>query len=116
VTDRARGDDVAGGAAQSPGAPPRQDNGHMAAPRRVSSTGDVQLPPGRGLPDGLIFWSWMGWYAVGRFALGFLRIGEPNYAFGLREDQAIGVLVLAAAIPMLIRLWPRGARAEVAAP
>ena len=25
----------------------------MAAPRRVSSTGDVQLPPGRGLPDGL---------------------------------------------------------------
>jgi len=62
---------------------------------------------GRGLPDGLMFWLWMTWYAVGRFALGFLRVGEPNYAFGLREDQAIGVLVLAAAIPMLIRLWPR---------
>jgi ribosome-associated protein len=25
----------------------------MAAPRRVSSTGDLHLPPGRGLPDGL---------------------------------------------------------------
>ena len=69
---------------------------------------------GRGLPEGLIFWVWMAWYAVGRFALGFLRVGEPNYAFGLREDQAIGVFVLVAAIPMVVRLWPRGPRAEVA--
>jgi phosphatidylglycerol---prolipoprotein diacylglyceryl transferase len=61
----------------------------------------------RGLPDGLIFWLWMAWYAVGRFLLGYLRVGDPNYAFALREDQAIGVLVLAAAIPMIVRLWPR---------
>ena len=58
----------------------------------------------RGLPEGLIFWLWMGWYAIGRIAQGFLRVGEPNYAFGLREDQAIGILVLSAAIPMIVRL------------
>ena len=69
---------------------------------------------GRRLPPGLIFWLWMGWYAIGRFALGYLRIGEPNYAFGLREDQVIGLIVLAAAIPMVVRLWPRRSRAEVA--
>jgi prolipoprotein diacylglyceryl transferase len=68
---------------------------------------------GRGLPSGLIFWLWLAWYAVGRFALGFLRVGDPNYAFGLREDQAIGVLVFAAAVPMIVRLWSRGGRAEV---
>ena len=66
------------------------------------------------MPHGLIFWLWLAWYAVGRFALGYLRTGDPNYAFALREDQVIGVLVLAAAIPMIVRLWPRGRRAEVA--
>ncbi len=69
---------------------------------------------GRGLPDGLIFWLWMAWYAAGRFFLGYLRVGDPSYAFGLREDQAIGVVVLAAALPMIIRLWLRPRRAEVA--
>ncbi len=70
---------------------------------------------GRGLPDGLIFWLWFAWYGIGRFLLGFLRVGDPNYAFGLREDQAIAVLAMAAALPMIIRLWPRGPRREVAA-
>jgi len=65
---------------------------------------------GRGLPDGLIFWLWMAWYAIGRFLLGYLRIGDPEYAFSLREDQIIGLLVLAAAVPMIVRLWPRGPR------
>ncbi len=69
---------------------------------------------GRRLPDGLIFWLWLAWYAVGRFLLGYLRVGDPNYAFGLREDQAIAVLVLGAAIPMLVRLWPRRAHTGVA--
>lgn len=62
---------------------------------------------GRGLPDGLIFWLFMGWYAVGRFLLGYLRIGDPAYAFSLREDQVISVFVLAAAIPMIVRLLSR---------
>jgi len=67
---------------------------------------------GRGWPDGLIFWLWMAWYAIGRIALGFLRLGEPTYAFGLREDQAVGILVLAAAVPMIVRLWPRPGQAS----
>ncbi|MEK7863569.1 MAG: prolipoprotein diacylglyceryl transferase, partial [Chloroflexota bacterium] len=46
---------------------------------------------GRGLRDGLIFWLFMGWYAVGRFLLGYLRIGDPSYAFALREDQVIAL-------------------------
>jgi len=68
---------------------------------------------GRGLPNGLIFWLWMAWNAVGRFLLGYLRVGDPNYAFALREDQVIGFFVLAAAIPMIVRLWPGRSRAEV---
>jgi len=59
---------------------------------------------GRGLPDGLIFWLSAAWYAVGRLLLGFLRIADPTYVFGLREDQVISLFVLAAAIPMIIRL------------
>jgi prolipoprotein diacylglyceryltransferase len=55
----------------------------------------------------------MAWYAIGRFLLGYLRTGDPSYAFALREDQVIGVLVLGAAIPMIVRLWPRAPRIEV---
>ena len=69
----------------------------------ISVIGSLALR-GRGLPDGLIFWLSAAWYAVGRFLLGFMRIADPTYAFGLREDQVISILVLAAAIPMIIRL------------
>ncbi|HUQ42007.1 MAG TPA: prolipoprotein diacylglyceryl transferase family protein, partial [Candidatus Limnocylindrales bacterium] len=69
---------------------------------------------GRGLPSGLLFWAWMAWYAIGRFFLGYLRTGDPNYAFALREDQVIGLFVMAAAVPMLVRLWPRGPRHRIA--
>jgi prolipoprotein diacylglyceryl transferase len=62
-------------------------------------------------PDGLIFWIWALQYAIGRFFLGFLRIDDPKYAFGLRQDQVIGLLVLAAAVPMIVRLTTR-ARAQ----
>ena len=58
-------------------------------------------------PDGVIFWIWALHYAVGRFLLGFLRIGDPTYAFGLRQDQTIAVLVFAAAVTMLFRLLTR---------
>jgi len=58
-------------------------------------------------PDGVIFWIWALHYAVGRVFLGFLRIGDPTYAFGLRQDQTIGVLVFAAAVTMLFRLLTR---------
>jgi len=58
-------------------------------------------------PDGVIFWIWALHYAVGRFLLGFLRIGDPTYGFGLRQDQTIAVLVFAAAVTMLFRLLTR---------
>jgi prolipoprotein diacylglyceryl transferase len=58
-------------------------------------------------PDGVIFWIWALHYAVGRFFLGFLRIGDPTYAFGLRQDQTIALLVFAAAITVLFRLTTR---------
>jgi phosphatidylglycerol:prolipoprotein diacylglycerol transferase len=70
---------------------------------------------GRGLPDGLIFWLTAAWYAVGRLALGFLRTSDPTYVFGLREDQVIAVLVLAAAIPMIVRLSTAVRRTETIA-
>ena len=67
---------------------------------------------GRGLPEGLIFWLSAAWYAVGRFFLGFLRTVDPTYAFGLREDQVIAILVLATAIPMIARLTMFGRAPE----
>ena len=59
-------------------------------------------------PDGLIFWIWALQYSIGRFFLGFLRIDDPSYAFRLRQDQVIGVLVAAVAVPMIVRLTSRG--------
>jgi phosphatidylglycerol---prolipoprotein diacylglyceryl transferase len=79
----------------------------------VSVAGSLALR-GRSLPDGLIFWLAAAWYALGRFLLGFLRINDPTYVFGMREDQLIGIFVLAAAIPMIIRLANRRPKPEVA--
>ena len=67
---------------------------------------------GRGLRDGLIFWLAAAWYGVGRLLLGFLRIGDPQYAFGLREDQVIAIFVRAAALPMIVRLTVFGRAPE----
>ena len=61
----------------------------------------------RGLPDGTVFWIWALQYAVGRFVLGFFRVGDPTHVFGLRQDQVIALLVMAAALPMLARLTSR---------
>ena len=59
------------------------------------------------LPDGTVFWIWALQYAVGRFVLGFFRVGDPTHVFGLRQDQVIALLVMAAALPMLARLTSR---------
>jgi prolipoprotein diacylglyceryltransferase len=67
------------------------------------------------LSDGLIFWIWAAQYAVGRLLLGFLRVGDPTHVFGLRQDQVIALFVLAAAVPMLVRLSLRARPAAVAA-
>lgn len=52
-------------------------------------------------PEGRIFWIWMIWYALGRFAFGALRIGDPTPILGLRQDQLIALATLAVALPML---------------
>jgi phosphatidylglycerol:prolipoprotein diacylglycerol transferase len=54
-----------------------------------------------GSPRGRIFWIWVLWYAVGRFALGFLRVGDPTPIFGLRQDQQVAVLAAIVALPAL---------------
>ena len=61
-------------------------------------------------PEGRIFWMWLVWYAVGRVAFGFLRIGDPTPILVLRQDQVIAVATLLAAIPMLALLQLRAAR------
>jgi len=70
----------------------------------------------RGLPDGTVFWIWALQYAVGRFVLGFFRVGDPTHVFGLRQDQVIALLVMAAALPMLARLTSRARPATRALP
>jgi prolipoprotein diacylglyceryltransferase len=52
-------------------------------------------------PQGRIFWTWVLWYAAGRFALGFLRIGDPTPVLGLRQDQLVAVVAAAVALPAL---------------
>ena len=55
-------------------------------------------------PEGRIFWMWLVWYAVGRLAFGFLRIGDPTPILVLRQDQLIAVLALLVALPALALL------------
>jgi len=52
-------------------------------------------------PEGRIFWLWMVWYACGRLAFGYLRVGDPAPFFALRQDQIIALLTLAVALPAL---------------
>ena len=52
-------------------------------------------------PQGRIFWIWILWYAVGRFALGFLRVGDPTPVLGLRQDQLVSLVAVAVALPAL---------------
>ena len=52
-------------------------------------------------PQGRIFWTWVLWYALGRFMLGYLRIGDPTPFLGLRQDQQVAVIAAAVALPAL---------------
>ena len=61
----------------------------------------VRGPLGRA-PNGRIFWTWVLWYAAGRFALGFLRVGDPTPILGLRQDQLVAVIAAAVALPALV--------------
>jgi phosphatidylglycerol:prolipoprotein diacylglycerol transferase len=61
----------------------------------------VRRPLARRAPEGRIFWIWMIWYAIGRLAFGYLRIGDPTPIAGLRQDQLIAVATLLVALPAL---------------
>lgn len=52
-------------------------------------------------PEGRIFWLWALWYGLGRFGLGFLRIGDPYPVAGLRQDQLIALGAILVALPAL---------------
>ena len=58
-------------------------------------------------PQGRIFWIWVLWYALGRFALGFLRIGDPTPVLGLRQDQLVAVIAAIVALPALALVQAR---------
>lgn len=67
-------------------------------------------------PAGLVFWLWLAWYSIGRIAFGALRVGDPTPILGFRQDQLIGLICLAVALPVIaalqLRLLPRVKRPE----
>ncbi|MBI2323870.1 MAG: prolipoprotein diacylglyceryl transferase [Chloroflexi bacterium] len=55
-------------------------------------------------PEGRIFWTWLVSYALGRWLIGYLRVGDPTPIAGLRQDQVVAVAVLLVAIAALALL------------
>jgi len=52
-------------------------------------------------PDGMVFVLYLSLYAIGRFAIQFLRI-DKVWIFGLQEAHFISLIILALTIPLLI--------------
>jgi phosphatidylglycerol:prolipoprotein diacylglycerol transferase len=71
-----------------------------------------RLPRFRDLAPGAEFAAGMLAYAVGRFFLSYLRI-NPNYIFGLREAQLLGIVAAAIAVVVLVRALAAGPRARL---
>jgi prolipoprotein diacylglyceryl transferase len=57
-------------------------------------------------PEGRVFWMYLLLYGGARFVTSFLRL-DPIVLAGLQEGQILGLLYVAAGIPMLVRLWSR---------
>jgi len=57
-------------------------------------------------PEGRVFWMYLLLYGGARFVTSFLRL-DPIVLAGLQEGQILGLLYVAAGIPMLARLWSR---------
>lgn len=55
---------------------------------------------GRLMPDGMVFALYLALYAVGRFAITFMR-DDKVWAFGMQEAHYISLLVLAITVPLL---------------
>lgn len=63
--------------------------------------------------DGLVFLSYLSFYAVGRFILTFVR-QERVWFWGLQEAQVLAVAVLIAALALFFYIWRRS-RSKLAA-
>lgn len=65
--------------------------------------------------DGLVFLTYAGLYAIGRFILTYYR-AERVWVWGLQEAQVIALLVALVALPLLAWRWWAGGRRSAAAP
>lgn len=63
--------------------------------------------------DGLVFLSYLSFYAIGRFILTFVR-QERVWFWGLQEAQVLAVAVLIAALALFFYIWRRS-RSKLAA-
>src|SRR5207302_7777163 len=58
------------------------------------------------LRDGMLFWTYLGVYSLGRFFIQFYRQDTP-FAMGLSQAQLLSVLTAMVAVWMLIFQWTR---------
>ncbi len=58
---------------------------------------------GRIRPDGALFLLYLATYSFGRFFLSFLRLDSNTVLLGLNQPQWISLMVLAIALPLLLR-------------
>ena len=63
--------------------------------------------------DGLVFLSYLSFYAVGRFILTFVR-QERVWFWGLQEAQVLAIAVLVASVALFFYIWRRS-RSKLAA-
>lgn len=61
--------------------------------------------------DGMLFLTYAGVYAAGRFLLTYFRV-EAEWFFGLQEAQVVALAVLVALVPLLAWRMQAGRRLE----
>jgi phosphatidylglycerol---prolipoprotein diacylglyceryl transferase len=59
--------------------------------------------------DGMLFWTYLCLYSLGRFVIQFYRVDTP-FAMGLSQAQLLSVLTAMLAIWMLVFQWTRARR------
>jgi phosphatidylglycerol---prolipoprotein diacylglyceryl transferase len=59
--------------------------------------------------DGMLFWTFLCLYSLGRFFIQFYRVDTP-FAMGLSQAQLLSVLTAMAAVWMLVYQWNRARR------
>ncbi|GIW08935.1 MAG: prolipoprotein diacylglyceryl transferase [Dehalococcoidia bacterium] len=69
----------------------------------------------RKLPGGVIFWLYLGLYSAIRLVTGFYRI-DTIWAFGLSQQQLLGILGIIVAIPLAWWTYQRGRGVPIPGP